>query len=123
MGTELENLCSFNCRHFYPSCLLYFFCSPAADQSHDLDAITISQDRITVLRARNNFEVHLDRYMRLRDTQLAQQVRYSAASGNFAGLSIDLDGHPLNSLLGNGHLLIADESSAKLLHVERFEFA
>src|SRR4051794_36321481 len=69
----------------------------APNQRHDFHAIAIIQDRLAVLRPRNDFEFPLHRHMRLRDAQLAEQISHAAARGNFAALSVDLYVHPERS--------------------------
>ena len=66
----------------------------ATNQRHDFHTIAVIQDCLTVLRARNDFEIHFHRHVWLCDTQFAEQVGHGAASGNFADLSVDLYVHP-----------------------------
>lgn len=72
---------------------------------------------------RHYFEIELNGYVRLRDAQLTEQLSDGGALGDFTSLSVNLDVHPCGSLRGGRSWLVAHESGAELLYVERLKFA
>ena len=81
-----------SCRSCYPVNSRFL---SAADECDHFHAIAGLQNRVAVLRTGNNFKIHFDRNMRLSDAQVAEQAGHRTPGGNLAGLSVDLDVHPL----------------------------